>query len=899
MKEILKKTGKVLLYVFLGLAILLIVIGIFIDPIVKDLIENRVSKSAKGQYEVSIEDADVSIFRGNLVLEGIRFKTDTSQADSPPIAFFTADKAGIKGLSWLVYLIDNRVRMDKILLENLNLQVFAKTLNNDKQSPPFRLEQLDFYPMIKKQVDRVFLKDLGLNKISFTLINMTTQDTLQFNADNLNLESDNILIDANKLITDSRALYATEIDFMGKDIKIERSGNEKLTAQVDTVSFGTDQNILSILTHNVLFFQNKGVTNDTALFVELQKFKLAELNLNSIQKENIAYLKTVNLSGIDVVSNTSPKPAGNSTQTKDSSQENKDFNLSTLSLGENLPELINEVRIEQLAVNNADFRLKDVAKVKNAMFQATDIVINKNSAFYENRFLHAQTVTSHIDSMTASVGKPQVEFNLSGFQVDINEGIGNLRFNKLTANVEKEAPETLWFDAAIGAFKIAGINTRELVEGRLSIDSIGILKPEFTAKLPTSKQQYSPPDLYPLIEGVLDRLSINKFALIEADLKINMVGLVKSEFRLPALYVQLSDILIAEGTAYTDDRVLHADNIAVRMENFKYFFPDEVYSLKVDLFRLSTEEKFIESKGLRYAYNDNYEKILRTPETNQVFEISNDFLRIDGIGFRQLIKDQNIIASEVKVADWEVSIFKNQNYQQQKKQKPSGTMPQKMLKQLENKIYIGNVNLESGFVSYKELASEADTAGVMVVSDIFVRAENITNYNSLLQKNPIMTLESGGMIMETGPFKTALAFHMLSNENKVEITGNIDSLDLVRLNKLTSYTTNLAIRSGELHKMDWEITADEEKAEGILTISYEDLKIKISESNEADTSGLFRGIGSYLANNLVLNTDTSADDPEAPKRVEIEQERNKEKGFVNYYVQSLMDGILEVVITVF
>ena len=158
----LKKVGKVFLYLILGLVVLLFVAGLFIDPIAKKIMIKQVDKAAGGQYSLALDDVDISILAGNFSLTGVILETDTTDPDVPPIAFLKADEITVNGVSWLTYLLDSRLSMDKVYFNKLNVQLLARTVDSTqqqtKEEKPFRLRQLDIYPAIKEQVDRFHLK---------------------------------------------------------------------------------------------------------------------------------------------------------------------------------------------------------------------------------------------------------------------------------------------------------------------------------------------------------------------------------------------------------------------------------------------------------------------------------------------------------------------------------------------------------------------------------------------------------------------------------------------------------------------------------------------------------------------------------------------------------------------
>lgn len=905
------------MYIIAGLIILLFLVGLFIDPIARNLLEKQVAKAAEGQYTLALDELDISILGGDVQLNGVRLETDSTHSEAPPIVFLQADEISLEDISWLNYLLNQKLEVDRVFLGNINIELFAKTVEQQEpdtaaQPGPFELEQLDIYPAIKNQIDRFYLQDLGLANISLTLVNRTTQDTLRFKAGELNFQSDNILVDADKLITDSRAFYSTAINLKSTDIEVERSGNKRMAAEAELVEFVTEEDLMSLQTRAIQLLRETLAGEDTLLFASLGEFQLQALDLNQVQEENTAAIESISLNQLELV-NKMPPPPDSATPAADTTSSK----LAELSFGEFLPELIERVKVGELSIQNVSVRQGDSIRIEGAGFQAQDIRIDEETAFADQRFLYAASVESQVDRLSASFGDPAIQLLVSDFRMNIEEGSGRLSIQQIRAEVEEKQQGALWFEAELGPLALTGINTTKLVEGQLAIDSIGVGTPQLVLNLPEAAaggegtagpenrggeaEEFTPPSLYPFIQPFLEQLYLRKVAVTETDIKLE--GEERNTYRLliPALYLQLRDIFIAEGTAYEDGRVLHTEDIALRVENISYPMPDSIYAARLALFRMSTFEKFIEADNFRLDFTGEAPELTREEELAMVYRLSNKALRVSGIQFSRMIQEQGVFIESVKVAGLEAYVYQNGNNTEPQAADTGQTvgMPQQLIRELDMPVYLGSLELAPGQIIYEQLASGADTAGMLEVTDFFVRAENVTNLQGRLRREPEIKLAAGGKIYGTGAFQTQLAIHMHSDSSLVEISGRVDTLDLTELNQLAVYTTPLAFSRGQLYLMDWEIMADEENATGTLELMYENVNIRLGESSGSDTTGIFKDIGSFLINNLALEEDVPAENPEEPETAEISHERNKGKGFVSYYISSLVDGLTDIVITIF
>jgi hypothetical protein len=918
--EIAKKIGKVVLYIILGIFILLIVISLFIDPIAKRFLENQVAKADEGQYSLRLDEVDISLLRGNFRMHGLRFETDTAHHETPPIAFVTANEIAAEGVSWLTFLLEEKLLLDEIRLDQLEVALYARqslaeTEEEEEDPSPFRLRNLDIYPALKDQVDRLRLRDLTLNDISLTLANVTTQDTLNFNARELRADSDDILIDADKLFTDNRAFYATYINFEGEDISVAISGNRSLEYETGFLRFNTDEEMMKILVQELRFMESGIQRQDTMMYAALENFSLTNLDMQRLQEERTGYIENIRLTGFDLVNNHAPAP--------DTLEDEQQIDFAELSFGAEMPEVMDRLELEELDIQHVSLRQRNMLTMEDFNLHAFKMVVDETPAFAQNRFLHAQEMESSLEHLALSMGatnEPMLHINLAGLAMEVQEGVGNIGFQELQVNPGEKPDDEFWFEARIGPLNVFRLDTRQLIDRQLSVDSIAIETPQILAHMaaqeqemprerPQQEQEAMAPDLYPAIADFLNSFRLGKLAVIGADIELSGMEGFEEKVRFPAMYMQLRDVLIAEGTAFEGKRVLHSEDIAFRVEDIDLTLPDDIYHLKFDFARFSTFEKFFEVGGFTYNYGDQKKQdILEDIAGNMLMSVKNKHFRIDNLNFQELIKNQAFLAEDIQAEGLELYVFVDEHFPLEEEVEktaeeaagPEGAtkMPQEMLKHLDIPIYLGSLDLSSGHIIYEELLEGADTAGVMELTEFFLKADNITNQQNRLQENGDMILRAGAKVMDDGKFQTEMVFDMDSDANEVLISGTVDSLDLTTLNRFTTYTSRLALSSGQLHTLNWDIKADEENASGKMEMAYEDLNIRISEGVGSDTTGVLKDIGAFLANKLVLESDVPAEDPEEPEVVEVEAEKEEEQGFIDYYVETLVDGLLDLMLTI-
>lgn len=889
------QAARIFLYILSGLMILLLVVSIVIDPIAKSWLEKQVSGGNKGQYSLELDEVKISLIRGNIKLYGIQFKTDTSDLDDVPIVFTEADEISASGISWLYFLFHDELKVNELLLDNVKIGLTGKPLIENRKKP-FKLDQFDVYDDVKKYINKFRLENLSLSNLDFTLVNITSKDTLKFEAGEFNIESNDILIDADKLFTNSRALYASRIDLKGNNFYIKRTGNNHWQTEIRMLSFDTRENKMEATVQDCVFLNKALNQKDTSLFISLNDFSLDDLDLQNLQENEIADIGRISLSDLEVINNLSAQAK----KEVIGAQWERNFDFSTFSLGDNLPEIVKEIRVDELALDNVNLSHGQKIRVKELNLNLGRTILNRNPAFSQNQFFHAKQFNLRINAIEIPGDDSFNNFMLNNLGLEINNGVGTLNAGFISANNSKKKHGSPDYKGHINGLDIYEINTTQLPQKNFSVDSIAIKDPSITVQLDeasprTSSGNFSQDlDLYNAVEGILQEIRINKIAFINGDVRISAPLGKGFNAHFPKSFVQLNEVKIAKGTAFSDGRIMHTSDIAIRLEKPLYRFSNNRFFVHSHLFTMSTYEKTLDLGNLTYGHNEDIKQILDDPQVNQVFEVNVQHLLLQNIEFQRLLENKEVIAGALAVDDLKVSGFQDNNKPFAKKDEEKPFIKE-LIKNLDAQLYLGNIEVNKADIRFEQLAEGADTAGVITIQEANLSAENFTNIGNILRANPEIKLDLNGKIMGHGYFETQIIVPMLPDKKPISVMGSLDSMDLTKFNQMARYTSIIAIESGNLYQVNWNFTAGKEQSKGEFEIAYENLNLQLSNEESADTTGAIDQLGSFIANELIVDTDIAEGLSEEPKKVDFEQERDKEKGFIGYYLDSLLAGFKEVI----
>lgn len=862
------------------------------------------------QLGYAIGGAPHHISISNLLLEANKGKGDLSVKDLKIESAEEYDKAFFDVIVEVLSLQDFNTReipngeleLEKLLLQSSMaiVQVQEEPVDDGERrkdkDEPFRLEELDLYQEIEDQFDRILVKSLQL-QTSNILFSIKGPDGLQnFTARELDIESEDVLIAPEELFSEGRIFYARQTKLEGDGLKASQSGKENWVAEANEIELKSEGSEALLAIRLASFLGTEGKEMDTLLFLAVPQLNLEGLDLQKLQEQKLVSIEKVAIIGSEFYSKekllSSEGPSDQKKVGKDSTP------VSSFSIGKVLPSFVQEVKLLELVIELKEALVPELFSMEEAKWVVNDILLNEASAFADDKFLNASFLQTEVEEIEFSGGEPLHQLTFSDVFFVVKDGAGTLSSQLAIKPKEEVSPQDRWLEAEIELVKLQDFSAGSLAIDQLVFDSVFIQKPKVVLHIPEPsgkgrelEEKERVPDLFPFIEGKLDSLVVKNFSILEGDIRLSGIGGSYYGLHIPEINARMEDIIVAQNSAFAGERVLHSSDILVEMENLLYLFPDNVYRLQIDQLNLSSGKKSLEVKDFVYGFSENYEKKLESEGGNEVYRVQNDFLLANEVEWDQLLQNGSFIAERIFSNNLDLYVYKDLNL-------PDSTikpLPDEMLQELKIPLYIQTLILHNMSVRYEEKAEGAEVPGLVDVTDLDVLLKNLTNMEEMIAQNPDLVIEGEGKIMGKGNFETIITVPLLADGGNIRVTGNLDTLDITELNRIARFNSRVAAESGTLYKVRWDFEAGPEESAGTFEVSYEDLRLQLSSANSPDTTGILKDVGSFLANVFVVESSIAEEKTKEPKEVKFKQKRDKERSFFNYYVKSLLAGLMKAV----
>ena len=816
------------------------------------------------------------------------------------IGHISLDSISTAGIS------NGKLHLKSLLIQDPHLNVYLNSSGVENEntsgssSPPFEMNQLNLYPKIQQQLEQIAVEKLNIHDLGLRLSSKNQGKILEISTPSVSLYASDALIGEEGAFSPDRSFYAREWELWGNEIEIKQAGEKKWKTFANGLYLSINGKIVEMSLVGLDFIMADKAFQDTLMAMSFKDLQLVGMNLYQLQEEKLLELEKVASHGLIII----PMETGGAVKEADTSgiinfDGQKSF-LADFNPAEKLPGFLRKIAVKEVELENIKIPKKNYpVYFSQARLWAKNILVEDKSAFAENRFLYAKELASDIYEPQISLKEPKQEIKSDALHFKIEDGKGDLIILDIDSFADEEDSIKLWFNAKIEAISLNGINTQSLSSGTFVVDCVAVKKPEVVIHFPSSpptqassSEKGNLPDLYPALEKALDTLTVNKFLINEGNVRLSGLGDSYYGLHIPFVRVQAEDIIIAPRTAFLDERILHASDWKATFKDIHYLFPDKVYLLQLGQLNLSSQQKEIEAKDFWYGYTGNYRKKLEGEETNEVYRIGNKYLKAENVDWQMLLKEGAFYADRLEANGLDVYVYKDFNEPWIKKFKP---MPTTIVRKLGLPLSIKDIQLKNMEVVYEEMNKGADTAGLVDLTEMQARISNFTNIEKELRQNPEMEIAALGRLMGKGNFQTHITVPLDDRSRKLRITGTLDTLDATELNRIVRYNSRIAIKSGSFYKFNWDFEADNEIASGVLEVSYEHLEVQLSQPNSPDTTGVLKEVGSFLINALVVDSNIAEEKGKEPKPVQFEEERNQERSFVHFYVQSLLAGLIEAI----
>lgn len=354
--------------------------------------------------------------------------------------------------------------------------------------------------------------------------------------------------------------------------------------------------------------------------------------------------------------------------------------------------------------------------------------------------------------------------------------------------------------------------------------------------------------------------------------------------------ITLKDWLIDSTSAKDKSRFYLLKDAYVYLNNYTYATPDSMYYIKASQFEFSASEKKLNIKefALEPRYSEQeFAKVNGYARDRYSLQLNNiDFY---GINLFSYIKNREVLAEEMSIANGTLSVFNDNSYPKLLKDK-TGRFPHQLFQKIKIPITIKKINLNSLDISYAEFDKESRQRGRISFNNTSGVITNVTNQYKYKKKDPIIEANLQSYLMEQGKLNVGFKFNVMAPKADFSYEGQLLNMDARQLNYITKPLAMLQIKSCLVRSLAFDIKANDEMAKGTVDFIYNDLSLGLMKRHKGGERLKRLGILSLITNAMIIYSDNPAEDGKFTS-APVSYERKTTSSFFSYVWKTLFQGV--------
>jgi hypothetical protein len=353
--------------------------------------------------------------------------------------------------------------------------------------------------------------------------------------------------------------------------------------------------------------------------------------------------------------------------------------------------------------------------------------------------------------------------------------------------------------------------------------------------------------------------------------------------------MEITDLQIEELDSLTPGIIMNIEFaaggfVAVSADSiYTYSARDLSYSasskiFQADTFYIKPNFSYYEFAGRHQFETDRFEALF-----NKVS--FNDFSAVD------FLTSGALVSSFIGIEEMSLDIFRDKRKEFKHENKP---LLQDMIYDYPGKIHIDSVAVSGGNITYREHAEKANEYGVISFSDFHATVYRVSNDVIYKTEEAFMEIMAEAMLMGRGKANLNFKGKIFESQNTFSLNGSLSEMDAMALNPILENNASIIVRSGRIDGMNFSMTANNNKATGIMKLLYHDLNIEVTTAD--GDAGLRESLMTFVANLAVINKNPGRG--QEIREGAIDFERDTERSIFNYWVKSILSGVTSSVLII-
>jgi len=398
---------------------------------------------------------------------------------------------------------------------------------------------------------------------------------------------------------------------------------------------------------------------------------------------------------------------------------------------------------------------------------------------------------------------------------------------------------------------------------KLDIDQLEITEPEIVVSYEQNRDQDTvirdKKTPYQLISKALRSIRIQSILLNDVKLKyVNHNGAKADSMAFKELNLVATDFLLDSVSQYNKTRFLFCDDISAELNNYAGTSYDKRYAYQIKKIKFSTKSSELNISGMSFLPTESAGRFFKSSRTDY-YTVRLDSLRLDKFDFKTYSKYHKLFAKNLTLTDGSLQLFSNP-VPGDSTIDNSINYPQMLLKKLNIDLKIDTIHAQKISIFYTEYNQKSKQSGTVIFANTSGDLYNITNNKAALAQNDLATAKLACYFMNLAKLDVGFSFKLGDDNMPFSYKGMLSAIDLKKVNPIAIPLGMVKIASGKVNRLSFSYQADRQKAQGRLSVLYNDLRVTLLKRDSSSNSNHLKKMSlmSLFANALVIKRDNPA-----------------------------------------
>lgn len=433
---------------------------------------------------------------------------------------------------------------------------------------------------------------------------------------------------------------------------------------------------------------------------------------------------------------------------------------------------------------------------------------------------------------------------------------------------------------ALPRLVLAGVDAARLSRSRFRADTLRMQAPRLALTLPAQ----SPPTLVQLLRPYLRECRLNRLEVAGGQVRVAGLELAPAiaDVQLFATSVQV----LPRRPAATD--VLYARAWQVRTGRATGTLDAPYYHVSWQQLRANTQTKQLQVVGALVMPTRSVEALARG-KGHQAAHVTVRLpeIRFLGLDFAAAANREQLRATSLRVRNPRVSTRSDGRFPIN----PSYSVATpESLGRLPFGLSVGRLRVENATINMSYRAPRNPQPGLMSINRLGVELRNLSNDPRRMSAATPLTGEATGWLQNSCKGYLALRVNLLDPQGRHTLTGNFGPTPLTILNPMTVPTRGIALRSGQVQRIRFQMQLDRTAARGTLWGQYSNLKLQLL--NQKGEPGLLHRLETSVVNGIFIRDNNPRKPGQPLQPGTIRSARERRYSVFSLWRQGIVSGML-------